>query len=177
MATLRYRFVATLAAAVLWAVFLGSALAAAQSAYPPAPPTTIACAGGDVDAGTVAVGQSITVTMCGPWQPGSPVGVVVGTAPADTVTAGGDGAVTITMTPRTCGPDRAVATGPGAVANSGTATATATATFSVTCAPARSKGVLATTGADIAKLLLAALVLIVAGAALVMAHRRRAGAR
>jgi len=156
-------FTTTIAATALF----GIGKAAAQTGYPPAPPTTVLCTAGNIDAGTVGLGQTITITLCGPFQPGSTVAVNVGATQIATAV----GAVTVTVTGATCGANDLVATGPG----EGAATATSTATFTVTCArPSSSADGLAFTGANIYKYLLAALVLIAIGAMLVLLHRRRA---
>lgn len=163
---------AIVAVAVTWCAVLGSGRAIAQTGYPPAPPTTVMCSGGDVDAGTVSLGQTITVTLCGPFQPGAVLaatlngGLGLGTAPT---TADGVGAVTITIRARKCGLNKVIVTGPGST----TTTAVRTATFYVMCARAPIAGVLPFTGGNIVVFLLVAALLIGVGALTLTVYRRR----
>ncbi len=176
MSALWRKSAASLLAAFLLTVVLGNGMVAAQSPLPSVASFDLCLRGGDVDAGTVAVGQTITVTLCGPFAPGSTETVTVNGESLGTAVAGANGAVmvVISITSRNCGANKVVATGPdmaGAIVMS-------SGTYSVMCKRAASAGPLAFTGANVFKALLAALLLIAAGAGLVIAQRRRSsGAR
>jgi hypothetical protein len=163
---------------------LGGGFAAGQTGYPPTTTTPVLCTGGNASAGTVAVGTTITFTLCGPFKPGTTVTVTVNGGAPSTKTANANGSVTVVLTVTStssglvndpvkvdinCGANNVVATGTSPTG----AAATSTGTFTVNCAPATSPGGLAFTGANIFKFLAAALLLIAIGAALVLAQRRR----
>jgi hypothetical protein len=191
---------------LLGVVILGAGAAQAQVGYPPGtttvpapPPTTTTvpgttttvpsatttvtspCTAGDVNAGIVAVGKTITFTLCGGYS-GAPVTITVNGTSAGTKTPV-NGAVTVVVTvvsqtvlqindpinvAAVCGTNQVVTSGTGTPGAS-------TGTFTVACttAVAGNGGGLAFTGANILRFLLAALVLIAAGTALVLFQRRR----
>lgn len=180
-----FRKLAALTAAVLGVstvFFAGSALA--QTGYPPGTslPT---CTVGDINAGSLAVGQTAVFALCGPFAPGASVSVTVdGTAVFSKTPVNGIVTVTVTRTSTTvvavgdpvnvatvCGSNSVTATGPG----SSGATATANGTFVIQCAATTtttSSG-LAFTGANVMLALGVATILIAAGALLVVFQRRR----
>lgn len=181
---LRHRLAALVGAlAVFSTVFLGAGAAVAQTGYPPG--TSVpACTVGNVNAGNVSVGQTITFTLCGNFAPGASITVTVNGAVVLTKTpTNGAVVVVVTVVSQTlltvddpvnvaavCGTNTATAT--GAAATGGTANSTGT--FNLLCtSTTTTKGGLAFTGANVMRFVLAALALIVIGALLVLFQRRR----
>jgi hypothetical protein len=181
--TLRHKLAALLGAvAVFSTVFLLGAVAQAQS-YPPG--TSVpSCTPGDVNAGNVSVGQTVTFTLCGDFAPGAAVTVTVNGVAALTKTpTNGAVVVVITVTSQTvlavsdpvnvaaiCGSNSAVATG----AKMGGGTGSSTGTFNLVCTTTTTTSKpLAFTGANILMAVLIAFALIVLGALLVAFQRRR----
>jgi hypothetical protein len=156
-----------------------------QTCYPigscPAPPP---CTVGNVNAGNVSVGQTVTFTLCGDFAPGASVTVTVNGVLAITKTpTNGAVVVVVTVVSQTllavddpvnvaavCGINTVTAT--GATATGGTGNSTGT--FNLLCtSTTTTKGGLAFTGANVMRFVLAALALIVIGALLVFFQRRR----
>ncbi len=166
-------------------VFLLGGAAQAQTGYPPGTTTLPICEVGNVDAGIVAVGQTVTFTLCGGFAPGASVNVTVNGVAALTKTAnnGGFVVVVVTVTSQTvlavgdpvnvaavCGTNTVVATGPQA----GGGTGSSTGIFRLVCtSTTTTEEGLAFTGANVLRALLIALALIVVGALLVFFQRRR----
>jgi hypothetical protein len=169
--------------ALIGSVFLSGGVAHAQP-YPPG--TTVPeCVAGDINAGTLAIGQTAVFVLCGPFADGATVNVTVnGTFVFTKVAASGKVQVTVTRISATtvavgdpvnvatvCGTNTVVATGPS---QSGS-TVSADGFFNIQCAPTTttSTGGLAFTGANVLLAVAVALVLIVLGVLLVSFQRRR----
>jgi hypothetical protein len=182
--TLRHRLLALIGAvAVMATVSLIGGVAQAQtgSGYPPGTSTTLAeCTAGNANAGNVAVGQTITFTLCGDFTAGQLVTIKVNGAVALTKLPNGAVVVVITVVSQTvlqvsdpvnvaavCGTNNVNATGggtPGA----------ASGTFNLACAAASTaSGGLAFTGANIALGVIIALALISVGVLLRILSNRR----
>jgi hypothetical protein len=160
-------------------VFFMAGAAQAQTGYPPGTSVPPPCVAGNVNAGTVAVGQTITFTLCGDFT--GTVSVSVNGAVVLTKTATG-GAVVIVVTiisptvaqvedpvnaAIVCGNNVVSATGPGTPGES-------TGNFNLACTTTTTtKSGLAFTGTNILRSVLIALALIVLGALLVVFQRRR----
>jgi hypothetical protein len=159
-------------------LFMGAA-AQAQTGYPPGTSVPPPCVAGNVNAGTVAVGQTITFTLCGDFT--GTVAVSVNGAVVLTKTAtGGAVVVVVTIISPTvaqvedpvnaaivCGNNVVSATGPGTPGLS-------TGNFNLACTTTTTtKSGLAFTGTNVLRSLLIALALIVLGALLVVFQRRR----
>lgn len=182
--TLRHRLLALVGAmAIMSTVVLGAlgGVAQAQTGYPPGTTTLPACVAGNVNAGNVSVGQTITFTLCGNYTAGGTDTITVNGAVVLTKTpTNGAVIVVVTVVSQTvatvsdpvnvaivCGTNTVTATGPGTPG-------TSTGTFNLECSPTTTTSTgLAFTGANIMKALLIALVLIVAGVALFILGRRR----
>ncbi len=187
MATIRHRCAVIVGLTMLLSVATGFGAASAQTTpgtYTPGTSVPATCIGNSEDAGTVAIGQTVTVVLCGPFQPGANESISVDGQFAGVKEAAANGTVTIVITvlsttqsqvndPITvrtvCGPNTATATGPGQTS----ATALQTGKFRVVCGPETETGGLAFTGTNVIKAGLTALLLIVIGGALVLAQRRR----
>jgi len=178
--SLGHKMAALVAAFTLFgSVFLLGGVASAQvGGYPP--PTTVpACTPGNVTVGVVAVGQTVTFTLCGGFDPGAQIPVKVNGVVVATKTAV-NGAVVVVVTvvsqsvlavdadaAAVCGTNTVVATGTGTPG-------TSTGTFTIDCTSSTtSSGGLPLTGANVAELVLIALGLIGAGTVLVVVQRRR----
>ena len=150
-------------------------------------PTTAAPAGGNQNGGTHVKGETFSNQLCG-YQPGATVTLSVDGQAGPSATADGNGCVTVQVTivdnshvrvngvtfNAACGPNSVITTGPGANGS----TLSETDSFTINCGTAATPtssngGGLAFTGANILKLSGAALLLILFGAALVAAERRR----
>jgi hypothetical protein len=181
--TLRRRCAALIGAlAVFSTVFLTGGAALAQTGYPPG--TSVpSCVPANVNAGTIAVGQTVTFTLCGNFAAGATVTVTVNGAPTLTKTPT-NGAVEVVVTAVSttvlqvgdptnvaaiCGTNTVTATG-ATTAGVGTSTGTFTLVCTTT---ATTSSPLAFTGANVLLALGVALVLIVLGALLVVFQRRR----
>lgn len=180
--TLRHKSLALFGAvAVMSVVLLTGGVAGAQTGYPPGTTTVPACVAGNVNAGNVAVGQTITFTLCGNFTAGTTDTITVNGAVVLTKTpTNGADVVVVTITSQTvaavgdpvnaaivCGTNTVTATGPGTPG-------TSSGTFNLECAtPTTTSSGLAFTGANVLMGLLIALVLIVVGALIVIFQRRR----
>ena len=184
MPTLRHRLAALVGALVVFSsVFLAGSVAGAQTGYPPG--TSVpACTVGNVNAGNVSVGQTVTFTLCGNFAPGATVTVTVNGAVTLTKTpTNGAVVVVITVVSQTvlavddpvnvaavCGVNTATATGAAATGGTGQSTGT----FNLLCtSTTTTKSGLAFTGTNVFRFLLVAFALIVIGALLVVLQRRR----
>jgi len=190
MATLRGRVAALMGAVVIVStvVLAGGAAFAQTGGYPP--PTTLPlCTAGGVNAGNVAVGQTVTFTLCGNFAAGATVSLTVNGTSVDVTKTPVNGAVTVVITAvsntvlevndpvdvaAACGTNTVVATGSG---NPGTATGTfdllCSTTATTVASTATSSSALALTGAHVIELLIIAALLIGLGAVLVAWNRRR----
>ncbi len=181
MVTLRHRFAALTGVVMLAATVVGVGAASAQTTptYTPGTSTGPLCTGGPVNAGNVSIGQTVTFMLCGPFQPGATAAINVNGTAAGSKTVASNGTVTIVITinsatsgtvndpvtvPVTCGSNTATATS-GGVSQTGT--------FNLICGSTTKTSGLAFTGANVMKAVLAALLLIAIGGALVLAQRRR----
>ena len=179
-----HRMAALGAVVVLFStIFLGLSTAQAQTGgYPPGTTTVASCVPGNVNLGTVVVGQTVTFQLCGGFADGATVTVTVNgtTVPSKTAV---NGAVTVVITvtsttvltvndpttaPAVCGTNTVAATGSG---NPGVSTGTFNLNCSTTTTTSTSG--LALTGANVVKGALIALVLIGLGVVLVVFQRRR----
>jgi hypothetical protein len=181
--TLRHKLAALIGAVAMFsAVFLLGGAAQAQS-YPPG--TSVpSCTVGNVNAGSISVGQTVTFTLCGNFAPGAAVTVTVNGVSVFTK-APTNGAVTVVITVKSstvlavddpvnvaavCGVNTAVAT--GATVGGGSASSSGTFNLVCTSSTTTSSG-LAFTGTNVIEALLVAFALIVIGALLVVFQRRR----
>ncbi|MDP9388213.1 MAG: hypothetical protein M3Q48_09975 [Actinomycetota bacterium] len=160
------------------------AVAQTTAPYPGTTSTTAAVSTATQVAGTLAVGQTTTITSC-PFRPG-PVNLAVNAQPAGTDTAEADGCARTTVAvlgvnlvrvegtqvAARCGDNTLAVTGPGAA----TATRTVNTVFGIDCpaAPAATAGgALPRTGAMILRWSLAGAALLAVGWLIVLADRRR----
>jgi hypothetical protein len=177
------------AIALLGSVILAGATAEAQTTTTQYQPGTSLpqCTAGNANAGTVSVNQKITFTLCGNFAVNASVAIAlngIATGITKTPTLGAITThITVTSTSSVdvddpvavaiaCGAtDTVSATGPTATGT----TATENGTFVVQCATTSTTtgNPLAFTGANVLKALIAALVLIGLGTALVLFQRRR----
>lgn len=156
-----------------------------------APTTTVATVVGPGQVGgSASLGGSVTNEICG-FLPGSTVQLTLnGTVSVGTTVADPNGCITITIKvlndkPQLvvdgtqangiCGTNMVVATGPGA--SGGTFSQSDSVTVNCAAQPTSSSSGLPFTGANVLKLVVAAAVLIMMGALLVIADRRRGRAR
>lgn len=151
--------------------------------YPGTTSTTAVAATATQVAGTVAVGETTTITSC-PFTPG-PVNLAVNAEPAGTDTAEPDGCARTTVAvlgvdlvrvegtqvAARCGDNTLAVSGPGATA----ATRTVNTVFGIDCpAPAATAGgTLPRTGAMVLRWSLAGAALLAVGWLIVLADRRR----
>jgi hypothetical protein len=173
------------ALAALSSIFLFGATAQAQTnGYPPG--TSVpTCVAGNVNAGNLVVGQTVTFTLCGNFAAGASITVNVnGVSHVFTKTAV-NGAVVVVVTvvsstvlavgdpvnvAATCGTNTVVATGAAASGE----TTSVTGTFNLVCTSTTTTGNgLALTGTNAVIGILTAVGLIIVGALLVVFQRRR----
>lgn len=164
----------------------------AQTGYPPGPCNVLA---GFQELGDVRVGQRFTFQLAPQcvWTPGATINITVNGA-SFTKTANANGFVDVTVNvlsqtqaevnptvPVRCGINTIVGVGPSRVA--GDRQVTQTATFNLICDAAPAKpatpvtGRLSLTGSNVLPWAAAALALLMVGALLTVASRRRASAR
>jgi hypothetical protein len=192
--TVRHKLAALIGAVLLCSTVLltgGSASALSSpvptqaTCYPLSTcPTVPPCVVGNVNAGTVTVGKTITFTLCGDFAPGSSVTITANGVVVFTKTPSA-GAVTVVVTvtsqtvmavgdpvnvAATCGTNTIVATGPSAAGGTGMSTGT----FTLLCtSTGTTTGPLALTGTNVMIALLIALALIGFGVLLVVLQRKR----
>ena len=170
--------------ALIGAMSLTGGVAHAQG-YPPG--TTVpSCTPGDINAGTLAIGQTAVFVLCGPFASGATVNVTLNGTFVFTKVAAANGTIQVTVTRISettvsvgdpvnvaivCGTNTVVGTGPSPTGN----TVSANGFFNIQCAPTTttSTGGLAFTGANVVLAVAVALVLIVLGVLLVSFQRRR----
>jgi hypothetical protein len=164
--------------AIFSTVSLFGGVAQAQT-YPPGTSVPPPCVPGNASAGNVAVGQSVTFTLCGDFTGTTTVSVNGAVVLTKTAT---NGAVVVVVTvvsqsvlsvgdpvnvAAVCGTNGIVATGSGTPGRS-------TGTFDLVCTPTTTaKSGLAFTGANILRSVLIALALIIVGALMIIFQRRR----
>jgi hypothetical protein len=187
VATLRHKIAAfigvlTLSSAV---VLLGGA-AQAQTGYPPPTVTTLPPVINITIPGVLVLGSTVTFSLCGGYSGATPVTITVNGVFAFAKSAITDGCVSLSVTVNsiipptflvgdpvktaaTCGANTVTATGAG---SPGKSTATLDLSCAATSAVSSSSG-LAFTGADVAGIIVGALLLIGLGSMLVIVQRRR----